>query len=71
MKTFLNRLMFLTAITMGGVVGLFKGNEAKQKWAFRVRSRFNEKQQMAEQKKMKKEGGVVLDDIELAAFHRV
>jgi hypothetical protein len=50
-------------------VGIFKGNEAKQKWVFRIKSRFDEKRHLAEQKKVLQQGGVALDDIELAAFH--
>ena len=59
----------LLALTVGSIVGIFRGNEARQKWVFRVKSRFDEKRQLAEQKKLMREGGVALDDIELAAFH--
>ena len=59
----------LLALTVGSIVGIFRGNEARQKWVFRIKSRFDEKRQLAEQKKLMREGGVALDDIELAAFH--
>lgn len=64
-----NRLLLFIALSLASVVGVFRGNEAKQKWMFRVRSRLDEKKQVAEQKKLLKEGGILLDDIELAAFH--
>lgn len=69
MKTLRNRTILLLALTVGSIVGIFKGTEAKQKWVFRVKSRFDEKRMLAEQKKLLREGGVALDDIELAAFH--
>lgn len=70
MKIIRNRVILLLAITIGAIVGFFRGNEAKQKWVFRMRSRFDEKRQIAEQKQALRDGGVILDDIELAAFHR-
>jgi hypothetical protein len=70
MKKFINRAVLLVALSIGSIVGLFKGTEAKQKWVFRIKSRFEEKRQMDEIKKIQKGGGVLLDDIELAAFHR-
>ena len=69
MKTLRNRLILVLALTTGTIVGIFRGSEAKQKWVFRIRSRFDEKRQLAEQKRLIRGGGVVLDDIELAAFH--
>jgi hypothetical protein len=69
MKTLRNRMILLLAITIGSIVGIFRGSEAKHKWVFRIRSRFEEKRQLAEQKKLVRGGGVALDDIELAAFH--
>lgn len=69
MKTLKNRTILLLALTVGTIVGIFKGNEARQKWVFRIKSRFDEKRQLAEQKKFLRDGGVALDDIELAAFH--
>jgi hypothetical protein len=62
-------MILLLALSIGSIVGIFRGNEAKQKWVFRIKSRFDEKRQIAEQKKLLRDGGVALDDIELAAFH--
>lgn len=62
-------MILILALSIGSIVGIFCGNEAKQKWVFRIKSRFDEKRQIAEQKKLIRGGGVALDDIELAAFH--
>jgi len=69
MKKLSNRLILFLALTVGTIVGIFKGTEAKQKWVFRIKSRFEEKRQLAQQKKLVREGGILLDDIEIAAFH--
>jgi len=69
MSTIRNRTVLLLALTVGSIVGMFKGAEAKQKWVFRIRSRFEEKRHQAEEKKFIRQGGVALDDIEIAAFH--
>jgi hypothetical protein len=69
MKMFRTRFILILAFTIGTIVGLFRGNEAKQKWVFRIKSRFDEKRQLAEQKRLMRDGGVALDDIEIAAFH--
>lgn len=71
MKKLLNRLILFVALSIGTIVGIFKGTEAKQKWVFRIKSRLDEKKLTAQQKKLQKEGAVMLDDIELAAFHRM
>ena len=70
MKHVNNRFVILLAIVIGTIVGIFKGSEAKQKWVFRIKNRYEEKRQIAEHKKLLREGGVALDDIEMAAFHR-
>lgn len=69
MKQVNNRLVILLAITVGTIIGIFKGSEAKQKWVFKIKNRYVEKRQLEEQKKLVREGGVALDDIEIAAFH--
>lgn len=69
MKKYTNRLILLLVLSMGTLVGMFRGQEARQKWVFRIKSRFEEKRHMAEQRRQMKEGGVALDEVELAAFH--
>lgn len=70
MKQVNNRYVVLLAIVIGTIIGIFKGSEAKQKWVFRIKNRYEEKRQIAENKKLLREGGVPLDDIEMAAYHR-
>lgn len=69
MKKIFNSAVLLLALTVGTIVGIFKGSEAKQKWIFKIKSNFEEKRQIAEQRKVVRQGGVALDDIEIAAFH--
>ncbi|MHA4843361.1 hypothetical protein ACX0G7_04300 [Flavitalea antarctica] len=70
MKKIYNRTLLLLAITIGSIVGIIKGSEAKQKWMFKIKIRNEEKRQQAQQKKMLKDGSVELDDIEIAAYHK-
>lgn len=70
MKQVNNKYVVLLAIVIGTIIGIFKGSEAKQKWVFRIKNHYEEKRQLAEHKKLLREGGVALDDIEMAAFHR-
>lgn len=62
-------MVMILSLTVGAIVGLFKGAVAKQKWMFKVKTSFEEKRQLAQQRKLQREGGVPLDDIEIAAFH--
>ena len=57
-------------VSVGTVISMFKGSEARQKWVFKIKNRFEEKKLLAEHKKLVRSGGVVLDDIELASFHK-
>jgi hypothetical protein len=70
MKKFYHRTILLLAITFGSIVGIIKGAEAKQRWMFKIKIRNEEKRQLAQQKKLLKGGGVELDDIEIAAYHK-
>ena len=69
MKGLKHKLVVLLAVTAGGVIGFIKGEEAKQKWVFRVKSKYENRRLMAEKKSIARKGGVLLDDIELAAYH--
>lgn len=71
MKQFHNRWLMLFILTVGSFIGLVKGTEAKQKWVFKIKNRQESKRQLAEQKKVLRTGAVPLDDIELAAYHRI
>ena len=69
MKGVKNKMVVFAALTIGGMIGLIKGEEAKQKWVFRVRSKYENRRLIAERKSIARKGGVLLDEIELAAFH--
>ena len=69
MKGVKNRMVVFLAVVVGGMIGVVKGEEAKQKYVFRVRSKFENRRLMAERKSIARKGGVLLDDIELAAYH--
>ena len=69
MKGIKNKVVVFLAVSVGGMIGVIKGEEAKQKWVFRVKSKYENRRLMAERKSIARKGGVMLDDIELAAFH--
>ncbi|MGB8191337.1 MAG: hypothetical protein WCF67_05425 [Chitinophagaceae bacterium] len=68
MNRFQQKLVIMLAVFVGSIVGLFRGNEARQKWVYKIKSRYEDKRQMASKKTLQP-GEVMLDDIELAAFH--
>ena len=70
MKSIKNKVVVFLAVIIGGMVGLFKGEEAKQKWVFKIRSKYENRRLMAERKSIARKGGVLLDDIEMASYHR-
>ena len=62
-------MVIFLAFTIGSVIGVFKGEEAKQKWVFKIKSKYDSKRLVAEKKLIARKGGVLLDDIEMASFH--
>ena len=62
-------MVVFLAVTVGGMIGIIKGEEAKQKWVFRLKSKYENRRLVAERKSIARKGGVLLDDIELAAYH--
>ncbi|HVS95256.1 MAG TPA: hypothetical protein VHE54_02190 [Puia sp.] len=69
MKGVKNRMVVFMAVAVGGMIGVVKGEEAKQKWVFRVRSKYENRKLVAQRKSLARKGGVLLDDIELASYH--
>jgi hypothetical protein len=69
MKSFRNKMIIFIAVTIGGLIGLLNGEEAKQKWVFKIKSKYENKRLIAEKKSIARKGGVLLDDIEMAAYH--
>ncbi len=70
MKGIKQKMVVFLAVTVGGMIGLIKGEEARQKWVFRMRSKYENRRLIAERKSIARKGGVLLDDIELAAYHQ-
>jgi hypothetical protein len=70
MKSVKNKVVVFLAVAIGGMVGLVKGEEAKQKWVFRIRSKYENRRLVAERKSIARKGGVLLDDIEMASYHK-
>jgi hypothetical protein len=69
MKGVKHKMAVFLAVTIGGMVGLVKGEEAKQKWVFKIRSKYDNRRLVAEKRSIARKGGVLLDDIELASYH--
>lgn len=59
----------MVVMVVGSLIGAFKGQEARQKWMFRILSKQEEKQSRAIRKAEIRKGKVLLDDIEMAAYH--
>ena len=70
MKGYRQKLAIMLIFTIAGMVGFFKGSEAKQKWVFKIKNKYDHRRQIAEQKSIERKGGVLLDDIEMAAYHK-
>ncbi|MFI5152094.1 MAG: hypothetical protein ACHQET_02090 [Chitinophagales bacterium] len=69
MNRYKNRAVIFLAFTVGSLIGLFKGEEAKQKYVFKIRSKYDNKRLVAERKELARKGGVLLDEIEMSSFH--
>jgi hypothetical protein len=69
MKRFQQKAVIMIAVVVGSLIGAFKGQEAKQKFMFRIMSKQDEKQSRAVRKSDALRGKVLLDDIEMAAYH--
>ena len=64
MKTIFYKFMF-TVIILGGLfVAMLKGNDAKQKWVAKMKSKYVAKNHTHDSK-----AWVVLDEIEMATYH--
>lgn len=59
----------MVVMVVGSLIGAFKGQEARQKWMFKILSKQDEKQSRAVRKAEVRKGKLMLDDIEMAAYH--
>lgn len=64
-----NKITLFLVISIGSLIGMVRGEEAKQKWVFKIRSKYDNKRLIAEKRMQARKGGVLLDDIEMASFH--
>ncbi len=64
-----NKVTLFLVISVGSLIGIVRGEEAKQKWVFKIRSKYDNKRLIAEKRMQARKGGVLLDDIEMASFH--
>jgi hypothetical protein len=70
MKRFQQKAVIMIAVVVGSLIGAFKGQEAKQRWIFKILSRQDERVSRAVRKSEARKGKILLDDIEMASFHR-
>ncbi len=71
MKRSIQKIMFTFFLFAGSIIGILRGPGARQKWVFKMKSKLAEKEQQADNQKMYKKTGILLDEVELAAFHRI
>jgi hypothetical protein len=69
MRRSTNRTVLFLVISIGSIIGLFRGEEAKQKWVFKIKSKYDNKRLIAERKLIARKGGVLLDEVEMSSFH--
>lgn len=69
MKNFGFRILALLVVLSSTWVFLVRGSEAKQRWVFKMKDRYEARKMLAQKRQVKRRGGVVLDDIEMQAYH--
>lgn len=70
MKGLKHKLALGLIWTFAGLLSFFKGAEAKQKWVFKIKNKYVNRKQVADNKLIALRGGVLLDEIEMAAYHK-
>lgn len=71
MKRSIQKIVFTTILFIGSIIGVLRGAGARQKWVFKMKSKMAEKEQQANNQKMFKKTGILLDEVEIASFHRI
>lgn len=69
MRRFQQKAVLITVMVVGSFIGVVKGQDARQRWMFKILSKQEEKQTRAVRKADIRKGKIALDDIEMAAFH--
>ncbi len=70
MKGLKNKLAIALIWIFAGLLGIIKGDEAKQKWVFKIKNKYVDRKQVKENKLIALRGGVLLDEIEMSAYHK-
>jgi hypothetical protein len=70
MKWLKHKLAVALIWIFAGLLGFFKGDEAKQKWVFKIKNKYVNRKQVKENKLIALRGGVLLDEIEMSAYHK-
>ncbi|MEJ7736021.1 MAG: hypothetical protein WKF97_01230 [Chitinophagaceae bacterium] len=70
MKAFKMVMALFFVVLISSLVGIFKGSEAKHKWILKIRNKYDNRRQVADQSSPERSGDVLLDEIELASYHR-
>lgn len=71
MKRSIQKIILTFILFTGSLISILRGAGARQKWVFKMKSKIAEKEQQADNQKMFKKTGIMLDEVELAAFHRI
>jgi len=69
MKNFGFRILATLVVLSSTWVFLVRGSEAKQRWVFKMKDRYEARKMLAQKRQVKRRGGVVLDDMEMQAYH--
>ena len=64
-----NKMAVFFVIGIGSLIGMVRGEQAKQKWVFKIKTKYDNKRLIAEKRMEARKVGVLLDDIEMASFH--
>jgi hypothetical protein len=68
MKTIFYKFTFRMILLVGIIVGIMKGQEARQKWVTKKKMKYEAKR--ANQKDLNTDGSqVMLDEIEMSTYH--
>ena len=54
---FKNKFLLFFVISIGSVIGMVRGQEAKQKWVFKIKSKVDNKKLIAEKRQCQKRRG--------------
>jgi len=68
MKRIFYKFMLTMVVFVGLLVGVVKGQEARQKWVMKKKTRYEQKKQICETQQ-DANSSVLLDEFEMATYH--